>query len=158
MAAAARSAKSIHMAELRSATGGDLHMSGVGVKGAKVGVRYFPPKGEHSDTLIKATGPVHLLEHVSQAHPIFPRGVGRAKGRSRVAQREAKQALYNALFGGTYSGVKPLRTPWGPRMRVNHPGVANPKKPWAKGAARAKPMITNVVRRQYGSAFARGVR
>lgn len=129
--AAAVAAKTIHVAEIRRASGGDLRLSGVGLKGAAVGVRYQPSTvGEVSSVFMKATGPLHLLENPSKPHPIVPRR----------------------------KGYRALNTRYGPRARVQHPGVANPKRPWAQGFVRARPVVTRIVQHQYGSAFARGVR
>ena len=157
---AALEAKKIHLAEIRAASGGDLHLSGVGKSGARLGVS-FSVKGAGKDTtaLVRATGPLHLLEHKSRSHTILPRGVGRARGRGAAARRAAKQDLYSALFGGGgFSGATPLNTPFGPRFRVNHPGVQNPRRPWKRGAVKAVPMVTRKVRSAFSDAWSRGLR
>lgn len=150
-------AKRLHLDELRKATGGDLRMSGVGSEpGAKVGARYDVLSGDKG-AVVKATGPVHLLEHPSKAHTIIPKQVGRGS-KGRGSKRANKQALYDALFGSKYAGAKPLKTPWGPRYRVEHPGVRNPKKPWQRGFRRAAPVIKRTVERKYGQAFGRSLK
>lgn len=150
-------AKRIHLDELRKATGGDLRMSGVGSEpGAKVGARYDVLSGGKG-TVVKATGPAHLLEHPVKPHMIIPKKTGRgAKGRG--SRRENKQALYNALFGSQWAGVKPLKTPWGPRYRVEHPGVRNPRKPWERGFKRSVPVIKRTVEQKFGKAFGRSLK
>lgn len=150
-------AKRIQIDELRKATGGDLRMSGVGSEpGAKVSARYDVLSGGKG-VVVKARGPVHLLERPSKPHTIIPKQVGRG-ARGRGAKRANKQALYNALFGSQYAGVKPLKTPYGPRFRVNHPGVKNPRKPWERGFKRAVPVIDRTVKQKYGAAFGRSLR
>lgn len=143
-------------AEIQRASGGDNRLSGVGsAPGAKVGVRYDIKGTQNPTALVRAIGPVHLLEHTSKPHLIIPKKTGRgAKGRG--SRRENKQALYDALFGNQYTGVKPLWTPYGPRYRVQHPGVRNPSKPWEKGFRRAEPHVRKEVRRVVSGAFARG--
>lgn len=129
--AAANAAKQIHLAEIRRAAGGDLRLGGVGVAGAPVGVRYKPSaSGSTASVFMAATGPLHLVENPIKPHPIGPRR----------------------------RGVRALGTKYGPRARVQHPGVSRPKQPWRRGAAQAKPVVSRIVQRQYGSAFARGVR
>jgi hypothetical protein len=124
--------------EIRKDSGGDMVLSGMG---AKVGARYDIKGGDNPTALIRATGPLHILESDTSQHIILPGGVGRAQGRSRVARRAAKQDLYNALFGGSVgSGATPLRTPYGPRYRVNHPGTTG-KKTWSRAIERAIPKV-----------------
>lgn len=128
--AAAAEAKRIHLQEIRRAVGGDMRMSGVGRRGARVNVRYMAARSESNPVaVISAVGPLHLLERPIKAHPIRPRGRKKA-----------------------------LLTPAGPRRSVMHPGVSSPKRPWQIGRNRAQPAVTKVVHRQYGSAFARGLR
>lgn len=149
-------AKRTIAAEIRRASGGDNRLSKVGSQpGAKVGVRY-DIKGEINPTaLVRATGPVHLLEHVSKAHLIIPKKTGRGS-KGRGSRRENKQALYDALFGNQWAGVKPLKTPYGPRFRVQHPGVKQPKKPFETGFKKAEPRVRREVGSVTRSAFARG--
>jgi len=137
--------------EIRSDSGGDMVLSGMA---AKVGARYDVKGASHPVALIRATGPLHILESDTDAHPILPKGVGRAKGRTKVARRQAKQDLYNALFGGSVgSGATPLRTPYGPRYRVNHPGTTG-KKTWSRGIAKAIPHVP----KDYADALAEHLR
>lgn len=133
--AASLQAKNIQLQELRAVTG-DLRMSGVGTKGARVGARYdMLSLGKGS--VVYATGPVHLLERPSKPHEITTR---RAKGRRRR--------------GVT---AKALGLPGQPYAKVQHPGVRNPRRPWARGFMRAKPVVDRTIRQQYGSAFARSM-
>jgi hypothetical protein len=89
---------------LGSTRGGVLR--GVGRSGAKVGARYVV-LGNRPAALVRATGPLHLLERDTKAHQMPKAGGARAK---------------------------PYRTPYGPRRRVNHPGSKG-KHPFEKGIA-----------------------
>ncbi len=96
--------------EIRSVTG-DMRLSGVGRRGAKVGAK-FDIKGSINPTaLITATGPLHLIERDTSPHRI-PRTRGRKK---RIA----------VIDGHPYH-------------HANHPGTAG-KHPFAKGVARGAP-------------------
>ena len=153
---AAFDAKKIIEREIRSvAPSGRLR--NVGSSGAKIGVRYNVKGATNPTALVRAYGPIHLIENPIQPHTIIPRGVGRARGRTRAARRQAKQDLYNALFGSQYAGVKPLRTPYGPRYRVRHPGVRRSSGPWKRGRMKAAPIIRRTVERSVQDAFRRGV-
>lgn len=68
--AAALAAKKVHLVRLAADTGGDLRLSGVGAKGAKLGVKYTV-LGDSA--VIQATGPAHLIERSTKAHRIGPR-------------------------------------------------------------------------------------
>lgn len=122
-------AKQIHQSEIRSASGGDSVLSGVGKTGGRVGARFDVLPG--GTAVVRATGPLHLLENPSKPHMI--------PGARRRGAR------------------KPLSTPYGPRWRVNHPGVRNPQKPWQKGFRKAIPAVSKVVQQRYGSAFGRAM-
>lgn len=95
---------------IRAASGGDMRLSGVGRRGAKVGAR-FDVKGTTNPTaLIRATGPLHLVEGNTSAHRI-PREGRRRRGRARVVVVNGHPYAY-----------------------VNHPGTWG-KRPWARGSA-----------------------
>ena len=128
---AALLAKQVHVAELRAVTG-DQRMSGVGLKGARVGARFIPLGG---GAIVQATGPVHLLERPSKPHPI------KAGKRRR---------------GGTRA--RALGVPGHPYASVQHPGVRNPRRPWLRGFVKATPVVTRTIQQQYGSTFARSMR
>ena len=133
---AALQAKNAQQSALRQASGGDLRMSGVGAKGARVGARYVVTKT--GEAMVFATGPVHLLEHPSQPHEITPKRNRRKRGRG--------------------SGPKALAMSPHPVASVKHPGVRSPKRPWAKGFVVARPIAGRTIKQQYGAAFARSMR
>jgi hypothetical protein len=142
----------------------------VGVRPAtnRVGVR-FNVKGEYNPTaLLAAYGPMGLLEYGAGKHDITARlgAVQYAKGRKGARKRALQQRNLDIAYGaqGLFAGARPLRTPFGPRYRVNdHPG-ARPKKTFSRGVEKATPKATNIatsliqsrviqrLRTQYGEA------
>jgi hypothetical protein len=65
--------------EIRSASGGDNRLSGVGKRGARVGAKYDVKGTVNPSALIVATGPMQLLEHPTRPHGIQPRTRGKKK-------------------------------------------------------------------------------
>lgn len=112
----------------------------VGKSGTSLSVRANVAGTEHPTGLVSAQGPWQLVENDTKAHPIIAKGVGK-QFKGRGSGHAKKQAKYNALFGGdqagVYGGTKPLRTPYGPRYRVNHPGTRG-KHPWRDGVVAAQ--------------------
>lgn len=119
---AAAAAKVVHVDELKKATS-TMFLRNVGKNGAKVGIMYrTKPVGyAMAEGLITATG---------KAFPII-------EGKSRP----------HKIFAGTKGGsdIAPV-APYGFFPQVNHPGVKNPKFPWAKGRVRAQPIISRTIR------------
>ena len=94
---------------IRADAGGDSRLSGVGVKGARVGANYRQlPSG---DVRVQATGPVHLLESPTAPHEITPRRRGRKALRLSDGQIVA---------------------------RVQHPGTRG-KRTWTRGVREGTP-------------------
>lgn len=124
-------------ASIAAGSGGDSRMSNVGRSGgAKVGARYDVKGAQNPTALVRATGPLHLLDNPTAPHQITPRSL--RKGRSRAS----KGAFYNALFGGGsgFGTAKPLSTPYGPRYRVQHPGTKGKRTFW-RAIDNVKPLI-----------------
>lgn len=116
--------------EILSATG-DMRLSGVGRRGAKVGAK-FDIKGTTNPTaLITATGPLHFIERDTAPHTI-PRT--RRRGRKR----------YVAFDGGVYS-------------RVEHPGTRG-KHPFERGWRQAAPLTAQIFQTEVRDAFRRAWR
>lgn len=107
----------------------DLRMSGVGRGGARVGVRYDIKGTNNPTSIIRATGPLHLLENPTKAHDIAPR---RRRGRKRAV-----------AFDGQVYG------------RVRHPGTRG-RKPFSKGIDRGRPKALKVLRDVNIDALKRG--
>lgn len=155
--AASLASKTIHLAELAKASGGDLVLSntgaltGAGRKGGKVGARY-DIKGESMspESHIKATGPVGLLEYNLRPHLI----------RSRHLKGTRKQRSAFAYGAATFYGPGKRKKKVGPTQQpvINIPGVGyrrwamhpgtKGKKPWAKGKKKAQPVITKIMRKR----------
>jgi hypothetical protein len=126
---------------IRSDSGGDSVLSGVGKRGTKVGARFDMVGPRLDEALVRATGPMQIIENDTDQHQQIPSGIGRARRQSR---RAAKQQLYEALFGSSgFAGTKPLAAPGGPFYRVNHPGTRG-KHTWARAIEKAKPKVPQV--------------
>lgn len=120
-AAALHTKRSVE-AEMASA-GVGKRLSGVGTRGARIGVRYDVKGTDNPVALVRATGPFHLVERSTKAHAITPKKRGR-----RVAAR--KKAL-------NIPGV-------GARASAQHPGTRG-KHAFAKGVERAKPGVRRII-------------
>lgn len=105
-----------------SAAGVGKRLSGVGTRGARIGVRYDVRGTDNPVALVRATGPFHLVERSTRAHSITP------KKRARRAQRKRALAI---------PGV-------GPRASAQHPGTRG-KHAFAKGVERAKPGVRRII-------------
>ncbi|HXR42986.1 MAG TPA: hypothetical protein VN738_11310 [Acidothermaceae bacterium] len=100
--------------------------------------------------LVQANGPWQIIESDTRPHVILPKKIGRITGRG--SKRANREAVFNRVFGGSgahYPGAKPLRTPYGPRYRVQHPGTKG-RHPWrtaveATSAVAPKAMSASVV-------------
>jgi hypothetical protein len=139
---AAMAAKVIHSVEIDRASGGDGVLSGVGVKGAKVGAR-FDMKGSTFDpeAMIKAYGPLHLLDFNTASHMI------------RSKYMRGSQAKRGSLAGGTFKRRKVI----GPTLSpvINIPGIGYRRwakvrgtrgvHSWDKGRIRAEPVIRKIM-------------
>lgn len=115
-----------------NAVGSDGRMSHV--KNGKLGVKTTVLE---SSGTVEAIGPWQLIEFDTRAHQEtgkLPKIGGRGATRAR------KQRDLNIAFGatGAFSGVRPLRTPFGPRYRVQHPGTKG-KHPFRKGVEAGEP-------------------
>jgi hypothetical protein len=111
---AAQAAKDRMLVEVRRAAP-NLVLRGVGKKGAKLGVRYTVL---NTTAIVRATGPLHLVERDTKPHVIGPKS---RKGKRRGAVR---------LPDGQFRGV------------IHHPGTKG-KHPWAKGAEAARPIVAD---------------
>lgn len=145
---------------MRVASGGDLKLSGVGKKGARIGVRYDINGQVSANALVKATGPVQLVENRTHAHVIGPKGVKGGKrlkngtrNRTGMSQRQRAidegTAVYKRgqvlFFGGRFSAY------------AYHPGTAG-KHPWAKGIKEATPKTPKVYQDAYHRALTEAFR
>lgn len=115
---AAMVAKKTHADIIRRHSGGDSRLSGVGKRGARVGVR-FDERGDR--TVMRAVGPMQLLANPTKARRI-PRKRG-PRARRRVV---------------VIPGV-------GVRAYANHPGTPG-KDTWRRGARQAQPKINRTIR------------
>lgn len=119
-------AKAAQNDQIRRDTG-DMRLSGVGRRGARVGSRFDMRQGRVE---VKATGPLHFVAHPMSPHRI-PRE--RTRGRRRYA---------------VIPGV-------GVRSSVQHPGTKG-KDTWRKGTRRARRPISDAARDRMANAIRRG--
>lgn len=92
------------------AVSGDMRLSGVGRRGARIGARYDVKGTSNPTALIRATGPVHLIERRTGGHDIAPR----SKKRRAVS----------------FNGIA--------RRHVHHPGTAG-RRAWSRGVEAGVP-------------------
>jgi len=106
-------------ARIGPATGGDMRLSGVGRRGARIGVRYTITRGG-TEAWIAARGPLHLLERGTRGHEITPKrkhavsspalersrrdGAGRTNAAARVTVRGTRA---RHVWGRAVSDVAP---------------------------------------------------
>lgn len=122
--------------EIRRATGGDMRLSGVGKSGARVGVRFN--QTVDTEAVIRATGPLQLIERDTKAHQIAPKTRGR--GAKRAQRKGAVQ-----LADGSY------------RRSVRHPGTKG-QHPFETGVARGRAKAVRELRDVTTSAVRKGMR
>jgi hypothetical protein len=128
---AANIVKTFTLVEVTKASGGDLRLSGVGRKGAKVGVRYkIGGASGDVEAVVSATGPLHFVEHDTKPGPRH--------------RRKGRRGRANA-FGA------------GPPKPAMHPGTKG-KQPFKKGVAKAKPYALKALRAAQTDALKRGFR
>ncbi len=128
------------------AVGSDGRMSGVG--NAKLGVRY--DVGE-SSTFVRATGPWQLIERDTKPAGLivgktrsaktgkYRRTLSRGTSEKTKLKRYLKRLSYST-GRASFSNVRPLSLPWGPRAKVYDKGTKG-KRPFQKGLDVAEPRI-----------------
>lgn len=123
--AGGRTVKAAVLAEMTKATGGDLRLSGVRSKrspaGAKIGATYDARSG--NNVLVRATGPVQLVENDTPPHDIAPRG------RTKTARGRARK------------GAKALRIGRGFYASAKGTGGSKGRHPWRNGVDRSRPLV-----------------
>ena len=119
------------------ATGGDGRLSGVGKRGAKLGVRYDLKDGPRPSAVVRATGPWQLIERdTKSAGVIRPR-------RNRQGRRRRSSGPQALASGG-----------FGPFSKIVDKGTTG-KHPFEKGAKKAAPQATKQMRATVTKAVAR---
>jgi hypothetical protein len=114
----------------------DMNLSGVGTKGAPLRIRVTIG---NSKAQIKAAGPWQLIEFPTKAHVIASkRYTGRRRGRGeRVA---AGQRRLRLEYRGLGQAGAAIRTPFGPRAYVRHPGTRG-QNVWSGAVTRVLPQL-----------------
>lgn len=108
-------------------------MKGVGRSGAKIGVRYdIKEFAGHDTSLVRAFGPVHLLEYDTKPHQMPKKlGSGSARKPSKNGKAKVKYVVIPGFGAAGGNGVFP---------RVSHPGTKG-QHPWEKGLEKALPKV-----------------
>jgi len=121
----------------------DMNLSHVGKNGGKLGVSTIVG----TQARVKATGPWQIIEYDTKKHVIASsRFKGPRAGRGeRVA---AGQRSLKAGFRGLGVAGAALRTPYGPRTTVNHPGTKG-QHPFRDGVADVVPKLPDVAAKVY---------
>lgn len=151
LSAVTRESRAVFEREIRRASGGDMRLSKVGAKGAAVGVRTSKTKTDTKETvLLQASGPMQLLESKIKPHIITSKKYGgpRAGRGERVAAGTARLRQRS-----TQRREAVIRTPYGPRAYVRHPGVSNPKRPWAKAEKDVLKLIPRIQTQEFVKAM-----
>lgn len=117
-------------------TGGDGRMSGFGKKAKRLNVDVKPVAGQATGVRItparSQAGQWTILDQGAKPHDVIAKG---APIKGKGAKRARRQRDLNVAFGakGAFAGVKPLRTPFGPRYRASN--VRSPAKgTWSRAA------------------------
>lgn len=114
------------------ASGGDNRLSGVGKRGAKVSARYDIKGTKNPTALVRANGPLHLVERDTKPHEIDAT-------RTRTGRRRR-------------SGKKALSTPYGPKAKVRHPGTRG-KHPWQRAVDQTLPHTPHIFSAEINAAM-----
>ncbi len=168
LARSATKARSAVLRERDRAVGSDGRLSGAGnaLLGVKVKVR-------DDDAVVSATGPWQLVENDTRPAGLIvgktwregrngrPGRYRRTLSRGTSERTKFKRYLARTAFAtgrASFAGVRPLRTPYGPRSKVFDKGTRG-KKPFQKGVDAAVPIVTSElsasVRGAVRSAFGR---
>lgn len=116
---------------------GDGRLSGVG--NARLGVRYDIKGSTNPTALLRVTGPWQLIERDTRPAGRVTGKVGRVRGGRRVNRERNVRIAFGAR--GALSGVRPMRTPWGPKSAIQDRGTRG-QHPFKKGVeAGTKPAL-----------------
>lgn len=147
---AAKAAKKAHSTVISRHSGGDMKLSGVGPRGAKVGVRYDIKHGglAGASAVIRATGPLQLIDGDTSAHRVTSKYLkGTRASRSAFGPHVPNGARKGrgGRQGPVQRAVIKLGGDIGHRYSAHHPGTAG-KDTWKKGRALATPAARKIIR------------
>lgn len=92
-----------------AATGGDMRLSGVGKRGARVGVGYDVKGDRNATALIRARGPFHLVERDVKPHDIkLRRDTGKRRSGPRALRMKNLGFARSAKNAGGSKGRRPF--------------------------------------------------
>jgi hypothetical protein len=134
--------------EIRSVTG-DMRLSGVGRRGAKVGAS-FKVSGTGGSATVKATGPLHIIERDMPPHDIQPRGYRVSKRYLNLVAKGKLPADGKRIYLG---GGKALKFGGGFYRRASLAGGSRGKHPFERGWKKAAPETTRIFQREVRATF-----
>lgn len=131
---------------------GDGRLSGAG--NARLGVSFNVRGGATPSAFVSATGPWQLIERDTKPAGSVTGKLGRITGRG--ARRARRQRDLNVAFGavGALAGVKAMRTPYGPKSRINDKGTRG-QHPFEKGVDRSVKPAAKEMQAAFSKAVAR---
>ncbi len=133
---------------MAKASGGDLVLNHVG-KGAPIGVTI---KSEGDGLLVKATGPVQLVENRIREHLVVPKHTGVARGSGfRRSRKGRSEAVDNG--SGIYGPRDVLNLGGGRYVRWVSVPAHNGKHPWRKGVDAVKGLTPAEYQKAYHAAL-----
>lgn len=135
---AALEAKTIINTEIRKVAGADMRLSGAGKRGARVGARYDIKGSTNPTALIRALGPIQLIERDTKPHLIAPRASFVTRGGVRVRQGR-RSAAGRRLRGGKTA----LTIGGNLRASAEHPGTKG-RHPFQRGAEKASKVTPEI--------------
>lgn len=126
-------------AEIRKVAGVDMRLSGAGRggKGAKVGARYDIKGSTNPTALVRANGPIQLVERDTRPHVIVSRSRFVARGGLRVRQGRRSAA------GRRLRGKAALTIGGSLRAWAMHPGTKG-QRPFGRGVEKSAPKTPRI--------------
>lgn len=144
----------------RTATGGDMKLSGVGKNGTRIGAKYVSI-GD-GKTVVQATGPAHLAEWDVKPHTITPKkGSGLGRRRSDRANEARQRAHLKSHFGITKdpAGAAVLALADGTFARyTTRAGGSKGRHPFENGVNQVLPATGEIMRRSLRASLAQTFR
>lgn len=136
------------------AVGSDGRMSGVGSRGAKLGVGFDVKGRRYVTAILQARGPWQLIERDTD-----PRAIGAKYLGSRKAVQRRAGGGRGAFAGLTRKPNRPRALAFAGVLRATaqHPGTRG-KKPWRRGIDQALEPAKRRLETQYRHALRRAIR
>jgi hypothetical protein len=152
-----------------------MRLSGVGPRGARVGVRYDIKGTRNPTSIVKAYGPLHFIERDTDPHTIAARRLGRGSGLAARTRLAASVSSFGGSARGVFGQLVPsqstsrsgaVRVRAGKRALTvggvlrayaHHPGTRG-RRPFEKGLERGTPAALKELHGAFTAAVSRGFR